>query len=108
MQEILKLVEKAIIEISDSVGDKRKIRELTETSTFPKVAAYDFEDKEQEAYNYASDELIRCLRNLNQARKNLTNLGIKVNEEKVQTQRQEVRQQLGRTVSGVSGTKITS
>lgn len=108
MEETLKLVEKAIIEVSNSLGDKIKIRELTETSTFPKVAVYDFEDKEQEAYNYASDELIRCLRNLNQARKNLTNLGIKVNEEKVQTKGQEIRQQLGRTVSGVSGTKITS
>lgn len=69
----LQKIEEALGEIAEAVSKHSTLLLLTKTRTFPKIT---LNPDVSEAIHYATDELIRCQRALNNARRHLTNLGI--------------------------------
>lgn len=66
-------IEEALGEIAEAVSKHSTLVLLTKTRTFPKIT---LNPDTNESIHYATDELIRCQRALNNARRHLTNLGI--------------------------------
>ena len=66
-------IEEALGEIAEAVSKHSTLLLLTKTRTFPKIT---LNPDTNESIHYATDELIRCQRALNNARRHLTNLGI--------------------------------
>lgn len=66
-------IEEALGEIAEAVSKHSTLLLLTKMKTFPKIT---LNPDANEAIHHATDELIRCQRALNNARRHLTNLGI--------------------------------
>ena len=66
-------IEEALGEIAEAVSKHSTLLLLTKMKTFPKIT---LNPDANESIHYATDELIRCQRALNNARRHLTNLGI--------------------------------
>jgi hypothetical protein len=69
----LQKIEEALGEIALAVSKHSTLLLITKTRTFPKIT---LNPDQNESIHYATDELIRCQRALNSARRHLTNLGI--------------------------------
>ena len=69
----LQKIEEALGEIAEAVSKHSTLLLLTKMKTFPKIT---LNPDTNESLHYATDELIRCQRALNNARRHLTNLGI--------------------------------
>ena len=69
----LQKIEEALGEIATAVSKHSTLLLITKTRTFPKIT---LNPDKNESIHYATDELIRCQRALNSARRHLTNLGI--------------------------------
>jgi hypothetical protein len=69
----LQKIEEALGEIAEAVSKHSTLLLLTKMKTFPKIT---LNPDTNESIHYATDELIRCQRALNNARRHLTNLGI--------------------------------
>lgn len=69
----LQKIEEALGEIAEAVSKHSTLLLLTKMKTFPKIT---LNPDTNESIHYATDELIRCQRSLNNARRHLTNLGI--------------------------------
>lgn len=72
----LNKIEEALGEIAEAVSKHSTLLLLTKMKTFPKIT---LNPDQNEAIHHATDELIRCQRALNNARRHLTNLGITPN-----------------------------
>lgn len=101
----LKKIEDCLAEVASSVQNKSTQLLITKMKTFPIVSIDTQEVAQREAINYTIDELIRCQKALNSARRHLTNLGIEV-EENSQTEKQVVRLQTGGGLPQVVGKPI--
>jgi hypothetical protein len=103
----LQKIEEALGEIALAVSKHSTILLITKMKAFPKIT---LNPDQNEAISHATDELIRCQRSLNNARRHLTNLGIEPNvghgseEKTITTQgsqptiRQPVRTELPRVL----------
>lgn len=69
----LQKIEEALGEIATAVSKHSTILLITKMKAFPKIT---LNPDQNEAISHATDELIRCQRALNNARRHLTNLGI--------------------------------
>jgi hypothetical protein len=69
----LQKIEEALGEIATAVSKHSTILLITKMKAFPKIT---LNPDKNEAISHATDELIRCQRALNNARRHLTNLGI--------------------------------
>jgi hypothetical protein len=69
----LQKIEEALGEIALAVSKHSTILLITKMKAFPKIT---LNPDQNEAISHATDELIRCQRSLNNARRHLTNLGI--------------------------------
>jgi hypothetical protein len=72
----LQKIEEALGEIALAVSKHSTILLITKMKAFPKIT---LNPDQNEAISHATDELIRCQRSLNNARRHLTNLGIEPN-----------------------------
>lgn len=78
----LQKIEETLGEIAEAVSKHSTLMLLTKMKTFPKIT---LNPDMNEAIHYATDELIRCQRALNNARRHLTNLGITPDQVQVPT-----------------------